>query len=495
MKPEIREQPDEIFYTWREEGIGLAFDRFRETDAGLLKAYITIESTRPERPGHVYWGQVTLSTASDRKVVVGKLESFATLGESIWEGQVDRCFQDAAQRYLKPPEPVVLADVPEGDESDYLIAPLLPANQVTLLVADQRSSKSYLLLYLGVSVAAGIESVLGPPARSGPVLYYDWETDAHAQRRRLGWICRGLGLREPPRNLHYVNMGIRGRLFDRIREMRAQVARLGAVLVVVDSLTFATGGDLNSMEFSGPTMSAIGSLGDDVTKAVAAHYAKAHRAGTNGPASAIGSALFEFKARGIWEMRRESESGPAFNVAMINRKMSDDDTLGPLSYQLAFDKQAQSATFIGARVEDSPELAERSLSAAQRIRLLLRGRQDAKGRTDEMAELLNLPIASVKTELNRMPDIVRLTVGQGRGKASEWGLMGQERRHNGQQTSIPSSPYPKASQTDSLKRNDDVTLFQRGHTSSDVTDYKASRDAFADQEEEQLEALPWWNDA
>jgi hypothetical protein len=485
VKPEITEAADEFFYTWQDVGLGLCFNRLRETDAGLVKGHLTIESTAPDRQGHVYWAYVTLSTSADRDRVTKKLQNVVCLEAGEWERQVDRCFQDVAQRFLRVPEPGVLADVELDESRGYLFAPVLPFGQVTELMADQGVSKSYLLLYLAVCTAAGVDSIFGPPARTGPVIYYDWETDAGTQRRRLEWICRGLGLPAVPRDIHYLNMGGLGRLIDRVREMRSQVARLEPALILVDSLTFATGGDLNSTELAGPTMVGIGSLGEGVTKCVAAHYAKGHREG-NGPASVMGSGLFEFKARSLWEMRKEQDAGSEFNVAMIYRKLSDGPQQQPLAYRIAFDNAARLVRFSGARVEDSAELSQRGLSVAHRIRLLLRSKRNSKCDTAEMAEALNVPAADIRANLSRMADVVRLSEGKGRGHASVWGLTDRPDakaqsvtplRERDCHAFVSEAPNGAASENVTEKRN--------------VTDYKAQHSRFPGDKDDEPEPLPW----
>ena len=420
MKPDIRQTDDELIYTWPELGVGVALARLRETASGSVKAWLTVESTRPEASGHIYWAQVTVTGAADRNTLVRKLDGFAVREAGAWERDVDRVFHDAVERYLTVPEAVDLADVEAALETDFLYAQVVPAGQVTLLLADQGSTKSYLMEYLALCACSGHVSVFGAPALVKPVVYFDWEVDERVARRRLDWICRGLGLSGVPRGLHYLNMSDRGRLVDRIRDMRHEVARLGAGLVIIDSLTFATGGDLNSAEFSAPTMSAIGSLGDGITKLVSAHPNKASRNGSAEDISVIGSGLFEFRARAIWLMQRERDHGQAFNVSMRPRKPFDGMPRTSLAYRVRFENEQRAVHFERARIEDSAELAARSLSLAERIRLALRS---GSANTQQLANRLGTTTKQIGTECNRMPDVIALTASAGGpGNTTVWGL-------------------------------------------------------------------------
>jgi hypothetical protein len=426
VKPIIRQTLDEIVFAWPELDIRLQLSKLRETEAGALRGMLRLDQYRTNGSGgHIWWAQVSLTTATDRKTLCGKLQKASPRADGEWEADVDRAFLEAYERQTNVPEPIVLADVEEASpDTRFLYQPVLPEGQIALLLADQGATKSYLMLYLAACTVLGSESVFGPPARSGPVIFFDWEVDEVVARRRLGWICRGLGIEQLPRDLHYVNMCERGRLFDRIRDMRYQIDKLQPALVVVDSLTFATGGDLNSPEYAAPTMSAIGSLGgQQVTKLVSAHPSKAVRNASVDDISVIGSALFEYRARAVWLMRRESRRGSRFGVSMTPRKPFDGIPPETLAYRMVFDNQAKAARFESTRLEDVPELEGKSLSLADRIRRTLakKGKLDTNQLADELAEKADV----VRMECNRIADVMPFASGGGRGKPTVWGLADQ----------------------------------------------------------------------
>ena len=417
MKPTVTAHDDELIYAWSELGVGLAMTKLRETDTGTVRAHVVIQSLRPEAAGHIYWGLVTLSSATDRKTVISKLEGFAPR-EGGWERDIDRTFFDAYERHVQVPHAVDLADVQASIDTEFLFKPTVPHGQITLFLADQGSTKSYLMEYLGLCCATGQPSVFGPPNEVAATVYFDWEVDERVARRRLEWIARGMGLGGVPRGLHYLNMSERGRLVDRIREMRHEVQRLEAGLVIIDSLTFATGGDLNSAEYSAPTMSAIGSLGDGVTKLVSAHPNKASRK-DDADISVIGSGLFEFRARAIWLLRREKDKKHTFNVSMTPRKPFDGIPPQTLAYRVRFESGEHAVHFEQAQIEESWELAQKSLSLSERIRLAL---QRGSANTLELALQTSSSADAVRRECSRMQDVIALTAGGGMGKTTVWGL-------------------------------------------------------------------------
>lgn len=416
MKPEVRELAEELHYTWQELRLNIVFSRLRETDAGSVRGMVDVSNGTGR---HIWWNRVDLTTQSDRKNLTQKLDKAAPR-EDGWEMDVDRLFQDAYQRHVRVPAPVDLADVElAADEASFLFDPILPDGQVALLLADQGSTKSYLMLYLCACVVLGIDSVFGPPARQGPAIYFDWEVDSNVAKRRLLWICRGLG-REVPRGLHYVNMSERGRLMDRIRDMRYLTGKLRPELAVIDSLTFATGGDLNSAEYAAPTMSAIGSLGDGITKLVSAHPSKGTRNASVDEVSVIGSGLFEFRARAIWLMKREAKRTSRFGVTMLPRKPFDGRPATQLAYRMVFDNAEHATVFEPMNLSDAPELALEGMTQIDQLRLLLRRHKRLD--TGQLSELSGVALATVKALCNQAPDIFPAILGGGRGKPTVWAM-------------------------------------------------------------------------
>ena len=420
MKPVVTQTEEELTYVWTDFGVGIQLTQMHLTPTGQVKAHVVAHSLRPEMSGHIWWDIIALTGTTARKTLVSKLDKLVKRSEGEWEWDIDRCFYDAYERFISVPEAVDLADVEVPSlDTEFLYRPVVPHGQVTVFVADQGSTKSYFMEYLSACTVAGQPSVFGPPTEISAAIYFDWEVDERVARRRLDWICRGLGLERVPRGLHYLNMSDRGRLIDRVRDMRHEIQRLDASLVLIDSLTFATGGDLNSAEFAAPTMSAIGGLGDGVTKLVSAHPTKASRNSTADDISVIGSGLFEFRARAIWLMQREKDAQDAFNVSMKPRKPFDGMPHLTLAYRVRFDSQAHAVYFEKSRIEDSWDLSQRSLSLAERIRFALKR---GSANTLQLAAQLDVRPETVRKECNRMADVMSLSGGGGAGNTTVWGL-------------------------------------------------------------------------
>ena len=408
MKPKIQQVLDEITYTWADLDVALVLSQFHPTPAGALKALLDARSVRTQDTlnggGHLLWQQVTLTATTDRDKIAERLQLRVARDKDEWRQDIDRCFHDAYQRQMQVPDPLDLADVGiDSLEPPYLFAPVLLDGQVTSLLADQGSTKSYLMLYVACCTVTGRESIFGPPRREGPCIFYDWEQDKHVSRRRLELICRGLGI-GIPRGLYYVDMSARGRLMDMAPEMRHQIARIKPVQVMVDSLTFATGGDLNSTEFSSPTMSAIGGLGEGVAKLVASHPTKASRKAPDEDVSIIGSGLFEFRGRGLWLLKAppRHSRGSDFVVTMTDRKASEDEDRGKLYYRIAFDRDAHSVRF--ERATSADEMAQAATGVTGEEAIMQHLQRCGQDNTTRMAQVLRMTPGNVRSYCRRLRD-------------------------------------------------------------------------------------------
>jgi hypothetical protein len=438
-EPRFRLEGDEYIYAFDEDGLAIKFSQLRLVSAsGAIRGFCEVYSIRPDQPpGSVWWNQVNLVTQADRNRTMDKLRRVAPRGgeAKAWEYEVDWVYQDCAKRLLSVPEPVDLLDGEDEQELEHLFDPIALLNQVNMFVADQGSTKSYLLLYLAVCVASGRVSIFGKPRVTGNVVLFDWEVDRALQRRRVGWICRGLKMPEP-RGIFYENMSDRpGNMIDQERNMKLQLARTGAVLAIIDSLTFGAGGDLNATELSAPTMKLIGSLGQDVTKLITAHPSKASRRRTtdsedanapNPDLSAIGSALWEFRPRSIWTMKAppRHNRGSSFVVTMRDRKQSEDRDGGELFYRLNFDQSARSASFVIADAMDHAVQQDTSVYATDRIlRFLLEHHQ---ANTPQLAKFLNVKPNQVRVYTGRLVErsqIIKIGGDEETGTAV-WALAG-----------------------------------------------------------------------
>lgn len=400
--PDFRREGEDYVASWDDPQIELVFNRVRTTDTRATAWAYAYGTDNGRRGSLMAPLSMTLTETASRQRLVGHLCQRTGMAATLWSERVEQAISLTLTAVFEPEPLVNLAEYPLKEDQGYLFENFLPLGELTVLLADQGSSKSYLLLYLLTCIALDLESIFGRPNVSGPVFYYDTETTADAHRRRLERLARAMGLLRLP-NIQYRRMT--GRIIDAERQIRTEVARYGPVALGVDSLTYASGGNLNDSESAGATVNLIGDLPATVTKIATAHHGKQQRGAKMEDASVIGSSLFEFKASGLWVLRRETEdTGDArdFNVLMVNRKMRDGARAKSMVYNLAFDNAARKTTFTRGSTAQLGNL-DRDLPTRERVsKVLARATRPLK--TREVAEELELAESTVKKELNGLAE-------------------------------------------------------------------------------------------
>jgi hypothetical protein len=432
VKPsQFRRDGDEFLAVWETAGIGLGFSRIRETDSGMLYAELDVQSIRPDARGTLLSpSRFNLMAATERK----------RLAELLTNRAPDVSWNDALESAIgmviagwRTPEPLVdLWDVPDPGENRYLIYPWLVENDTNLWYADEQSLKSYLSMVCAASIVSGHGvPAIGTPTRQGPVLLYDWETFDGKQRRRLTRVANGLG-RGALRQIHYRQMT--RPLVDMAAQIRAEVSRLGAVLVIFDSLGWMCGGDLNKPEISIPTMTAVASL-TGTTRLVLAHHGKAGR-GSEGDPTVFGSGFFEFASRNRWLIRKaQDEDSDVVRIGLYHKKASDDQRHTSRGLAFTFDRTRDAVSVDTCSIEDAPELL-RDASPSDKIVAMLRETEFSKATVKDISKETKIPEGSVKRHLIAMDGqrVQRVSVNGyagGRGHAAEWALLAKPFTANG----------------------------------------------------------------
>ncbi len=449
MRPtDRRREGNDYIVTWESTGLELVFSRTRETASSI---YSEVVARVAGGGGRVMAPtKVNLFEMAGRGKLAAMLLDRVEGGPSLkdWQSGMEYAYSYALDCFRDLGELIDLSEHTPREEHGYLFDRVIVRNELNILVADQGASKSYLLLYLLVCSMLGLPSIFGTPTVTGPAIYYDTETSADAHKRRLDRICSGLKLPRVPR-IKYRRL--HGRLIDHEAFITAEVAREGATTVAIDSLTYAAGGDLNDMGVAGPTINMIADIGDSVTKLVAAHHSKQQRGGQPGDASAIGSALFELKARALWVLNREASGGSIdtrdmvqFNVLMTNKKMSDGPTERQQVYAIAFDNARKSTTFERGQLADLREL-QKDLSPTDRVYHLLQREEPLT--VKEAAAALDIKEGSMKRLLNEMA-LQRLAKNLNRsaggaGNAGQWVHIPPAERpeHNRSTVQPPNNPH------------------------------------------------------
>lgn len=221
---------------------------------------------------------------------------------------------------------------PQRPGTRYLVRPMMPVDQPTLLFADGGTGKSYLAVALALSVQVGREIVPGlAPAKKGPVLYLDWETSADEIDERIKAICAGAGI-EPVEILY---RRCTTSLVDMVEEVAGLIATDEIVLVVVDSLGYALGQGSErgtAEETAIRFFQAVRHL--KTTVLGIDHVNKEGAASATGAFKPYGSAYKVNYARSAWEMRKQNDVDG--EVVLTHRKANNSRRADPIGLRATF---------------------------------------------------------------------------------------------------------------------------------------------------------------
>lgn len=412
--PDLRRFGDAFEYVWREEAVAIGLDRFQETRDGL-HAEITVQSMAPGFDGHIH-GPARLnllSTESQNRLAKVLAER---VNHVDWQGMLTLACNLTTSRWRQPPPYVDLAEAPEPGPVEVLL-PGIPKSETTCIYGDGEGGKSLLVLLIALATLSGVVlpwacSVETPLT----VMYLDWETNERTVNSRFRRMCRGYGLADIP---HLLYREMHRPLVDVVDVLRADRDRLGIDVFIFDSISYACSGSLNDDDVARGVMNAMRQLAPATRIGTAHVNQETARATATTTARPFGSAFFWNGMRSGWEIHREPESPPdTIDLGVYHRKTNDVERERPFAVHVNFDGRTGPIRFSRGDLAASPDLIGRT-TMSTRLRAALRG---GKLTTNELVEQLETTKDTVLKTAKRMPDVIELEQGGGRGNPSVWGL-------------------------------------------------------------------------
>lgn len=443
MEYTVEREGDVWLYVFPVEGVGAQLDQVGDgRDGPHAEITIALLAQAGQLGGHVHQTRLNLLSTSGRETILKHLKGKNALGIGSvpinWEAILEVCCTRTTREYREGTPLVDLSRVVVPTGNRYLLHPLLPVNETTVLFGPGGSMKSVMALGAGGGLRSGHalpgtkfdETLIG-----SNVLYFDWESNEVEHAERLAWLAAGWGLAEAPQ-IYYRQMHRSVRAdAPRLAQLRAQVK---AELVIYDSLAGASGGDLNDADVATATLSAMRYVGG--TRLVVAHETKANAERKEGTGSIFGSVFFENYARSVWEVRagddrEQGEAGPtgpgASGMASVpepeservlglfNRKVNRGRLWGkPLVLAVCWQTWPVRAIRIIPGTLGSDAVVDSYAPLSARLhQLLMHGPRTAS----QLGEELSADRKSVDTTLRRMGSVIQLRRGAP-GHEAEWGL-------------------------------------------------------------------------
>lgn len=389
--PQVTYSEDMHTYDWPDEGLHAVLERFQESGDDI-RAELTVTSSHPTMGGQLYFGRLLLMGPRSRADVRVALEKRDP--EPDWGGMLEQVVTTSLRRYREGAPAVDLWADDLGDGGRYLVRPFLFDDAVNINYGSGDSGKSLFTLMLAITVASGAEVAGLVPERSGPVLYCDWEDSPTTHQERLKGLCSSLGIYLAPGQMIYRRMD--ASLTESAREVRKDIARFGAALVVIDSLGMACGGDPSDAAGIIRAMLAARSLGVPV---VAIHHIGKDVKDKSTP---YGSVYASNEARMSWLIESE-RTGSRLDMVLTNHKANRGARHERQSYRFEFQEDDHERIQTIA-VSSTAFAASRGVGESGH-RWRIADFLNVPHTLDEISEALGMTRATARTVLNRYKDM------------------------------------------------------------------------------------------
>jgi len=248
-------------------------------------------------------------------------------------------------------ETVDLARGAEPEPREWRIEDFAPERFPTFIYGGPGTLKTYLAGQMAICLRTGLP-FLGRAVKACRVLVLDWELDETEYRRRLWHLARSLGLESPP-GIYYRRM--HRPLLTAIPDIRAEIARLGVEVPLIDSFSIA-GCSEKDTAIAG--IQALDSLG--VTPIIFDHQARTLEKESYAGKQPFGSTFKEIGARAVWQVELANVQPSRWAVEMLLRNQKE-------SFTSKQEEIAMRVSFFSDRVSIEPIDASESVGLVAKL--------------------------------------------------------------------------------------------------------------------------------
>lgn len=378
-------------------GIAIEMARFTESSRDGLGCEIAVTSSLPPKPGLLHHARFNLMSTQARKTLATALD--ARVEGIDFSGLLEYACWHAIQQWRDGDPIINLWDVPPRATPRMLVDPFIEHGGPTTLYGDGGTGKSLIAMALALTVTAAIP-LLGPvpPSVQGPVLYLDWETDEYIHSERLQALSRGYHGTLLPAPMHYRRQ--QSSLTESASYIKREVARLGVVLVIADSLGAARGGDADSADLTIRTFNAARAFGCPVL--FVDHLPKNAKDRTK----PFGSVFTHNLSRITW-FAEKGGAGPGLVVGLTNQKANNGPLAPRLGYRVALEVDEQKTLKVATFTATRPPAPEGQRKAGEKVVAVLGEEPDRGLSYDDLERLTGEKPATLRSAMQRMGNEVK----------------------------------------------------------------------------------------
>lgn len=369
--------------TYEDEKVELRFDYLRRRSGDEVKGEISIKTLLPTDDPQLHESEIRLTSANSREAIVRKLKR--RIANIDWERLIDQGCVAVVRDFRKGEMARMVGNMPGRNPPQYQVYPLLLEKDTNLIFGPGGSGKSKLACFLAALVKSGMPSCHLQPVQ-GNVLYLDYETTQEEVDETIKQIKAGMCLEE---ELEIVYRRCIEPIAADANEIKRIVLEREINFVIIDSVGYAIGGDMESSELVLNYFTALRFLG--VTTLSIDHVTHVVRGRPYGSVYKVNA------ARSMWEVIKTQEPGESIMVlGLHHRKANNSQIHSPMGFKFTFSEEGDKLDI------DSTDIAEHEgqvehLTVTKRMELLLlKDSMKAK----EIAEAIGTTEESVRVLLS-----------------------------------------------------------------------------------------------
>lgn len=299
-------------------------------------------------------------------------------------------------------------------EMSYLIEEFLPSGCISMIYGDGGQGKSYLALYIGVSIALG-KSFIGKAVKEGKVLYIDFELSAEIQRNRLDKIINGLKIvPEKILNLIYLSPGTQDDIPSTLKELIPFIKNDKFDLIIIDSIGAALNGDPESARDICRLFQQLRQLG---TVLILDHQTKKQKGDKSRDKTPFGSVYKTNLSRNVWHLSKISTPDKKVVKCLLkNTKNNFSSGKDDIGISFIFENGA-----LYLKTCEIDEEFEEFLSIKDKILNLLKDRPEGLT-SEEIAVNIDENLSSIKTNISYLKKNGEIEVVGKEGRALRYAM-------------------------------------------------------------------------
>lgn len=388
-------------FLFEEPTIEVRVENLGQKDRAIY-GYIIISADIPGvHSGHLHETDHNLTSIQTRRSLVKALEDRA--GGVDWMAVLESVSHHIRD-YIMAGPPLEEVGADEVEELSWKIHPLVPKGEATLFYGDPSSGKSQLVALLSLVTQLPYDGFLGWRAERGHVLYLDYETTRATINRHIRRLLLGMDL-----EIAFLNyMRVSQPLPSLAQTLHRYVAEQQIDTIVVDSVAWACGGDIEKQEPVSEFFRVLRSLG--TTNILVGHTPK--NADSGKARSPFGSAFWKAGARYMFEVKGSQQpKSDELYVGLYHSKHNEGPRQEPIGLHFHFDGKVGPVTVRHTNIKAIPELAAGLPLSDRTVGLLL----NEPLTVVEMAELLGTgskTMAVIVSRLHKKGQVVQLGGGR-----------------------------------------------------------------------------------